>query len=757
MGEWLIPLIMFSLGLTVIVGAVCGIVARFGLRGLSRQLSGMETRVRNTERAVRRLEAGGPPAAPSHEQDQEKPPEPARPVEPVVPKPAPLAPPPIPPPQVAAAHKAAPARSLEMVLGTKWLGWVGMVFFLISVALGLKYAYDNNYIGPAGRLAIGVLAGVAALGLGEYFRRRDWNALFQTFTGGGIAIFYVCLYFSFEVYRFTGPGVSMTLASLVTVGAVVMAVGHDAVAIAVLALIGGFLSPLLLSTGENHPYALFTYIAIVDVVALAAAYFRRWRLLDLLAFVGTAALYAAWFARFYGKPDQPSQLAPAMLFTTLFYLMFLLIPTFHSLARRRGDVLEGLVLVVLNALLSFASYYSILYEPHRQLLGFVVLGQALVVFLLFQTWTTRLGPRTNTGRSLLIIALALVTVAVPIQLRLYGIPLAWAVEGALFVYLGLRFQSRITRVAGLLALLLAAGMLLEQLPLHKQQFALLFNMSFGSWAAVVAACALAARLLLVRHDEDTHWNVPLGVAAVLLGFALGGTVLSLELIHFWRFAEVAHPDTYRADSLVVLWALIAGLAITVLQGLRLQAWTPLALGCYALGVVIFLAGLPDYDHPSTYLILNNVFLSRAVFLAALWWGGRKILKVRDVPVNRALEALGHALLALLMAFECVRWAEASNLVSDKMDVSLISAAWAVQAFALIWFGLATRSRTRRYLGFVLFALTVGKVSLIDTATLEKVYRIVSFMASGVFLLAAATFYHRYTARLLGEQNREDEP
>jgi uncharacterized membrane protein len=91
-----------------------------------------------------------------------------------------------------------------------------------------------------------------------------------------------------------------------------MAVAHDAAPIAILGLIGGFLSPVLLSTGTNHPYALFTYIAILNFVAMGAAYFRRWRALDLFCFLGTSILYQGWYRKFYA----PDQMMPALLYTS---------------------------------------------------------------------------------------------------------------------------------------------------------------------------------------------------------------------------------------------------------------------------------------------------------------------------------------------------------------------------------------------------------------------------------------------------------
>ena len=126
------------------------------------------------------------------------------------------------------------------------------------------------------------------------------------------------------------------------------------------------------------------------------------------------------------------------------------------------------------------------------MLGFVAIGQALLVFVLFKSWVRTVGADTNTGSSLLIISLALVTAAIPLELKLYGIPIAWALEGALLTYVGLRFGSLWTRLIGLAAMVLAAGGLFYRLPMHTQEFMPVFNIPFGSWAVVAAAAFVAA-------------------------------------------------------------------------------------------------------------------------------------------------------------------------------------------------------------------------------------------------------------------------
>jgi uncharacterized membrane protein len=750
------------LGLIVVAffigGPVCGIIALVKMRKLDDKIGDLEGQLGSLQNALKKK--GQPIPLPEKEIGAEKPPEPVEvdaTLEVSPGKPASFIPPKA-PSQLEEERKVPPPLpkqrdSLEMKLGTKWLNWVGIVMLLVGVGFFLKYAYDNAWIGPKGRLAIGTLFGIASIGIGERFRRRHWDILFQVLTGGGLAAFYLCVFFSFQVYHLSDQTLSMVLAVLVTALAVVMAVAHDAISIAILALIGGFLSPVLLSTGTNHPYVLFSYIAILDLVAMGAAYFRKWRALDLLCFIGTAFIYVGWHSKFYA----PDQMLPALIYISLFYLMFLLIPILHSLVRHLAESSEGLAIIVLNAVFSFFCYYSILFRDYRYALGFVVLGQALLVFLLFQTWSKREVKDSNTCASLLIITLGLVTIAIPIQLKMYGVPIAWGMEGAVLVFLGIRFRQTICKVVGMAALVLAAGGLVSRLPLHKVFFIPIFNVPFGSWTLVIAMAAVSVYLLKRDRNAMERWRDIFIVASSLLAFSMACYLLSVEVSQFWTINyRIPRYRTYEMSSLVVLWSLIPAITAYVLYRKGAPAWMALSWICFGIGTLVLFVGLAHYRLPSGWLILNGTFAPKLMFVVSLWWCGKLCRQSELKRAGNILEMAGHGVLALLVAFEFARWGQYSHFITAKMGISLISAAWALHALIVIWIGLATRNRLLRYLGFVLFVLTIGKTLLIDMSEMEKVYRIVSFAASGLLLVTAGYFYQRYSSILLERPEMEKE-
>ena len=650
-------------------------------------------------------------------------------------------------------------------MGTRWLNWAGAVMLIIGVAFLLKYAYDNSVIGPLGRLAIGTFMGMAALVLGEMTRRRAMPVVFHALTGLGLAIFYVCAFFAHLVYALVPAQTAFAAAAGVTVLAVAMAVGHNALPIAILAVLGGFISPVLLGTGEYLPHPFFAYLIVLNMVAMGAAWFRKWRALEVLCFAGTVILYFLWYQRFCTGPAMPPErLRHALGYLFLIHVIFLVVPMLNGMVRRRAETLEGLLLVLANCAYTIAFAYRMLYVPHPRMLGFIALAQSLLLFLLFQAWIRRVGTTNNTARSLLLIALGLATAAVPLHLRLYGIPIAWALEAVLLFAVGIRFRSMSTRMVGLAALLLAIGGLVHRMPLHTAEFRPLLNIPFASWM-VVAAAAMAGAWLLHRSRAvlSAAEDGLLAVVSVL-AFAVATAAMSFEVEAYWSLnrADLSRRVIPMYSSLVLLWSAIvlAASGVPYARGTLRGTVRLLAFGSMAVLGVVFVMGLERTTRWDSHnLVANWACLPRLAAAAALFAFAWMLARVGHRGESRFTEAVAHGALLVLLTLELLRWTSTIYGPSEgqRIGLGIVSALWASHAAALVWFGLLRRVAMRRRLGFALFALAIAKVLLVDTAALETVYRIVSFLATGAFLMVAGYLYNKYAAALLrdGTQDRED--
>ena len=202
---------------------------------------------------------------------------------------------------------AAPAPNLvagfnwEQFMGVKLFAWIGGLALFLGVAFFVKYSFDNNLVPPALRVALGFLAGLGLLVGGVVMSRKNYPALSHTLCATGIVILYAVTFACRSVYhfRFFGTVPTFLLMVLITTIAFLLAVRLNALVVAILGMLGGFLTPFLLSTGQDNPFGLFGYITFLDAGLLVIALHRRWFFLAGLAAAGTAIIEVSWAAAFF--------------------------------------------------------------------------------------------------------------------------------------------------------------------------------------------------------------------------------------------------------------------------------------------------------------------------------------------------------------------------------------------------------------------------------------------------------------------------
>lgn len=186
-------------------------------------------------------------------------------------------------------------------MGVKGFAWVGGFALFLGVAFFIKYSFDNNLIPPTVRVAIGFLAGLGLLVGGVVMSRRNFPALSQTLCATGVVILYAVTFACHSIYHFQSFGLLPTflVMALITTTAFLLAARLDALVVAILGMLGGFLTPLLLSTGQDNPGGLFGYIAILDAGLIVVAFNKRWHFLIVLAALGTAVMQIGWASEFF--------------------------------------------------------------------------------------------------------------------------------------------------------------------------------------------------------------------------------------------------------------------------------------------------------------------------------------------------------------------------------------------------------------------------------------------------------------------------
>ena len=198
---------------------------------------------------------------------------------------------------------APPARKIdwEQFMGAKMFAWIGGFALFLGVAFFVKYSFEHNLISPELRIAIGFLTGIALVIGGVALKRKENAVTAQTLCATGTLILYAVTFACRSFYHFPFFGLIPTFAlmSLITAAAFLLAVRMDALVVAILGIAGGFLTPVLLSTGQDNPLGLFGYIALLDIGLLAVARRKEWSSLPILGAIGTVLMQVTWVGNFF--------------------------------------------------------------------------------------------------------------------------------------------------------------------------------------------------------------------------------------------------------------------------------------------------------------------------------------------------------------------------------------------------------------------------------------------------------------------------
>jgi uncharacterized membrane protein len=214
------------------------------------------------------------------------------------PPPAPPQPPSAEPP---ARQPSLPPINWEQFMGAKLFAWIGGLALFLGVAFFVKYSFEHNLISPELRVAIGFAVGLVLVVGGLALKRKENAVTAQTLCSTGILILYAVTFACRSFYHFAFFGLIPTflVMTLITVVAFLLAVRLNAIAVAILGMAGGFLTPILLSTRQDNPFGLFGYIALLEIGLLLVARRKQWSALPILGAVGTVLMQIAWVTQFF--------------------------------------------------------------------------------------------------------------------------------------------------------------------------------------------------------------------------------------------------------------------------------------------------------------------------------------------------------------------------------------------------------------------------------------------------------------------------
>ena len=665
---------------------------------------------------------------------------------------------------------------LEKFIGENLINKIGIAILVLGLGLLLKYAIGKGYIGETAQTLIGIASGGVLIFLAHRLREK-FRAFSSVLVGGGLAVLYFSIAIAFQEYRIIGQTAAFAVMVGITALGVLLTLAYDRRELAVIALLGGFASPFLVSSGEGNYKVLFTYLLILNAGMLVLANYKKWSVLNILAFALSWLLFGSWAMFSYGS-IQPAPVWYAMGFATAFYAVFFAMILLYDLRHRTPFTALDYSLFLANTALYFGFGMRFLGDLDVRVGGLlcVVLAAVNVVFAL-RFFRNERVPR-NLVYLLIGVVLTFISLAAPVQLDGDHITLFWAAEGVLLLWFAKRSGIRLVERTSLLVTVLMVISLVMDLEGYAQYRELpllpVINRLFITGIAVIASLALQSRLWAnwdAAHEvlNSVHTLLLRGayaLVAVVLGFALG----LLELNYQLGRVLPAGPVFMAGVAFAFLYLIILDLRTqgaakwlrSVMGGLYGFAFMLFVTAHYTMGMQQLRQHLMGEVHATGHMITHYLaFALMVVAIIRVMRWSREVLTVRSQGWNVyawvmcallvvvASQELDHILLAVQPA---------SN-VPGGLTYALYKARtagypilWGIGSFLFMTYGMRARLRMVRIIALTLFGVTLVKLFLFDIKGASEGARVAAFISLGVLLLVMSFLYQKLKVLLKDDRD-----
>lgn len=670
--------------------------------------------------------------------------------------------------------KDADAKSeFERFIGENILNKIGIAILVIGIGFFIKLSIDRDMLGPIGRVLVGILSGGVMLAT-AHLLRKTYKAFSSVVLGGGMVTLYFTTFAAFQYYQLIPQAAAFAILIFLTLATVMFSIAYDRQEIAMVALLGGFAAPFLVSTGDGNFKVLFSYLAILNAGMLLLSTLRKWRVVNISSFVLTAVVFGVW--QFFDNAFHPEPHSGwALLFATVFFLEFFAMNViYQSRTKQSFDVLAYILLIANTAYYFCVGFVALseinegLYQGmFTALLGAFHLVAIILLRNLFQA-----------DRNLVLLLIGMVvtflTLAIPIQLDGQFITLFWAAEAVVLLWLSRRLKidlmfvtSMIVSGLAIIALILdwniaygnSSYYLVDDIVINLRQP---FANKYFLTSLFVSAALIVIHLMERNRAKQDGKHKELGYIFLYVSLPVVYFSFLLEFLYlggrFWgeHALAVLLGGAYTAvfASGMMLYAMASRQKVLGFISMGLGGLLVLVTPFLLQAAVHTLWFKTEPSHATGYSLHFLLYLSLLVMvLVSLLYVVRS--EGLRSGFGQVFTWLFTASLTTVLSLELTNILVGAGVERAIIQKAFLAILWGGIGFVLIYQGLRHKLIQFRLAALALFGLTLLKLFAYDVWSISPVGRIAAFISLGIVLLVISFMYNRLRNIILkGETEAE---
>lgn len=617
---------------------------------------------------------------------------------------------------------------------------IGIFTLVLGIGYFVKYAIDKNWIGETARAGVGFLIGGGIMLIG-YFLKKNYSVFSSIITGGGISILYFTTTIAFREYQLFSQNIAFAITCFITLLSILLSYYYKSEILIIFSLFGGFLAPLMISTGEsNYPF-LFTYIMVLNIGMLIIAFLKQWKSVGWISFIFTTIYLSYWTI-------ENTQIV-SIYFYIIAYIIFYAFALQGYIRKNILSTFDILMLVLIN----FSSIIGLVYIfnelQYEPIIVFPLIFAFANSLLLFKEYNKK---EFTTNYSVFTgITISLVTIAIALQFKTHLITTVWAIEATLLLYIWKKTNLNIFKICFyvLFPLVIITQMITWAEYYTSKNLAIIFNPVFLTSSVTVITTLTNLILLKKLPETQKQDNSFFEYTFKILSFGVIYIALLLEIIY-----HISEKPSSFILSIGVLFSLYYIFVILLFRR-KLDINKDLETGLISIFLLLLILNVTfSASELVNSILLKNIHSNFYIvhllywipFIYTLW----KILPESDFFKTKISYWLASITFVIVISSELYHLyilGNATNLstawkLQRHFSILYLPIIWAILASIFIYSGLKKNITELSKVGFVLLGLMILKLYAYDIWQMDNISRIIAFILLGIILLLSSFMFQR---------------